>query len=159
MKHIPLLAKVILTTVVASGVAIGSYSYVKKTNPGLVLGTTNDVKDFIEEKVPQSKPILDKILPEENKEDGEVLGEETTSSEDTSKKDLEAENTFLKESLEMTKKQIETLTEKSEEVKEHLLNLSDEIREASNSAPIHEKAFEYGQYVYCQEVVKEYETN
>lgn len=154
MKHIPLLTKVILTTVIATGVAAGSYIYVKKTNPGLVLGTFNNVKEFIEKKIPQTKPILNQIIP--NEANGDVLGDENIN---TSEENLKTENTFLKESLEMTKKQIETLTEKSKEVKEHLLNLSNEIREASNSTPIHEKAFEYGQYVYCQEVVKEYETN
>jgi hypothetical protein len=156
MKYSPILKKILLTTILVGGASIGTYFYISKTNPGLILGTTDKVKDLIEEKIPQSKNILDKISPKEDT--GEVLGEESISdSEEASKKDLEAENTFLKESLEMTQKQIETLTEKSKEVKDHLVNLTQEIKEASDSSPIHEKAFEYGQYVYCQEVVKEYE--
>lgn len=153
MKYIPLLARLLLTTVLIGGIVGGGYFYIKKHNPGVVLGTTNEVKDFIEDKLPQSKNILDKIIPE--KESTEQ--DNQSSQETTDNTDLEAENKFLKDSLEMTQKQIETLTQKSIEVKDHLLNLTNEIKESSDSSKVHEKAFEYGQYLYCQQVVKEYE--
>jgi hypothetical protein len=31
--------------------------------------------------------------------------------------------------------------------------------EANSSQPIHEKAFEYGRYQYCQQVIKDYESS
>lgn len=149
----------IITSVICITV-VGTVIYLNKKKPGFVLGATTSAKDFIEEKIPQSKPILDKIIPDEYPLfEEEVLGTSDKNGENNSNETeaLREENTFLKESLEMTKQQLETLTKKSNEVKDHLLNLSDEIKNASESTPIHEKALEYGQYVYCQQVVKEYE--
>jgi hypothetical protein len=157
-KLLSKLKKPLLITASVGIVTTGSVFYLTKTRPGLVLGTTADVKDYIEEKIPQSKTLIDKIIPENNSEDQSQepeLMETESSQNDQSATD---ENSFLKESLEMTQQQLETLKEKSNEVKDHLMNLSEEIKEASDGSQIHEKAFEYGQYVYCQQVVEEFET-
>lgn len=152
-KNLSILKKPLLITTGIGIVATGTVFYLNKKQPGLILGVTTQAKDTITGTIPQSKSLLDKMIPEKN---DELLMETEESNSDT---ELEAENKFLKESLEMTQKQLETLKEKGLEVKDHLVNLSEEIKESSSSTPIHEKAFEYGQYVYCQQVVKEYENN
>lgn len=54
--------------------------------------------------------------------------------------------------------QIETLTERGKEVGEHVSKvLGESIQASEDEVPIHERAFEYGRYIYCQEVVREYE--
>ena len=152
-----MLIKPLLILIVLAGVSFGAYTYVNKNNPGAVLGTTNEIKSFIEEKLPQSKQMFDKIVTSESNEDSSS-SEPLIETEDTSIEDLKAQNSFLNDSLELTKEQLKTLTQKSNEVKDHLVKLSGEIKESEDGSALHEKAFEYGQYIYCQEIVKEYET-
>lgn len=138
-------------------VSTGTILYLNKTKPGLILGATTSAKDYVENRVPQSKNILDKVLPTKETNTSQESPNDTNAEETTNNdQDLTEQNNFLKESLEMTQKQLETLREKSEEVKNHLVSLSEEIKEASDGSQIHEKAFEYGQYIYCQQVVEEY---
>jgi hypothetical protein len=70
--------------------------------------------------------------------------------------------------------ELQTLAERAQEVGGHAQNvlgsaiqrsddgtlenpLENAIQPATNQVPIHERALEYGRYLYCQEVVKEYE--
>lgn len=62
------------------------------------------------------------------------------------------------------KKQLEVLSERSQEVGEHSQKVLGETIKINEQAekderPIHEKAFEYGKYVYCRQVVDDYEEN
>ncbi|NCN87694.1 MAG: hypothetical protein GW941_02235 [Candidatus Pacebacteria bacterium] len=139
-------------------VSAGTIFYLNKTRPGLILGATTSTKDYVGGKIPQSKIFLDKVFPlEEAISSEEETNLDSIVESENNNQDLIDQNNFFKESLEMTKKQLETLKDKSEEVKEHLINLSEEIKEASDGSQIHEKAFEYGQYIYCQQVVQEYQ--
>jgi hypothetical protein len=152
------LKKPLLITVGIGIVSAGTVVYLNKTKPGLILGSTTSAKDYIEEKIPQSKTFLNKVLP--SQEEGPTkneLGEASLEESANNNQDLIEQNSFLKESLKMTQKQLETLKVKSEEVKDHLINLSEEVKEASDGSQLHEKAFEYGQYVYCQQVVEQYQ--
>ncbi len=57
--------------------------------------------------------------------------------------------------------EISTLGEKTAEVTKHTGNvLGSSITTApeENQTPIHEKALEYGKYIYCKQVVTDYET-
>lgn len=67
-----------------------------------------------------------------------------------------------KENLENISKdaeqQTQTLTSKAKEVGEHAQNvLGDSIQADEEQPPLHERAIEYGQYIYCKGVVEEYE--
>ncbi|NCN03472.1 MAG: hypothetical protein GW942_00160 [Candidatus Pacebacteria bacterium] len=149
--------KTLLITLGISVAAAGTIFYLDKTKPGLILGTSTSAKDYIEEKIPQSKIFLDKVIPSAEKTFSEnELSDSSLEEADNNNQDLTEQNKFLKESLEMSQKQLETLRLKSEEVKNHLINLSEEVKEASDGSQLHEKAFEYGQYVYCQQVVEQY---
>lgn len=153
-----MLIKPILILIILGGTSFGAYSYINKNNPGVVLGTTNEIKAFIENKLPQSKQILDKIITNESIEESSI-SKPLIESENSPTEDLKAQNSFLNDSLELTKEQLKTLTIKSNEVKDHLVKLSGEIKQSEDGSALHEKAFEYGQYIYCQEIVKEYETD
>lgn len=50
------------------------------------------------------------------------------------------------------------LSQRTQEVSKHVGNVLGSSVEATNSTPLHEKALEYGQYIYCKQVVSEYET-
>lgn len=57
--------------------------------------------------------------------------------------------------------EIGTLSEKTADVTQKagdVLSSSVKPTEDENTTPIHEKAFEYGKYVYCKQVVTDYET-
>ncbi len=59
-----------------------------------------------------------------------------------------------------TETEIFTLSEKTAEVSKHtgnVLNSSVKAATDAEATPIHEKAFEYGKYIYCKQVVDDYE--
>lgn len=63
--------------------------------------------------------------------------------------------------VENAESEVTTLTERTTEVGKHTGNvLGSSIQPASEEqqTPIHEKAFEYGKYIYCKQVVEDYET-
>lgn len=64
---------------------------------------------------------------------------------------------ILKNSVDLTSQQLQTLSENGSKVKDQLIEFTSQIKESSQSTPLHERAFEYGQYLYCQQVIKEYE--
>lgn len=56
--------------------------------------------------------------------------------------------------------QLQTLTERAGEVSQHaqaVLGASIQVNE-SEKKPIHQSALEYGRYIYCKQVVMDYET-
>jgi hypothetical protein len=54
--------------------------------------------------------------------------------------------------------QTQELTLKAQELGEHAQKvLGESVQENTDQPPIHEKVIEYGQYIYCKEVVKEWE--
>lgn len=56
--------------------------------------------------------------------------------------------------------EISDLSKKTAEVGEHAGNvLGSSVQPAAsqNTTPIHEKAFEYGKYIYCKQVIEDYE--
>lgn len=56
--------------------------------------------------------------------------------------------------------QIQTLTQRASEVGQHaqkVLGTSIQVNEAEKK-PIHQSALEYGRYIYCKQVVTDYET-
>ncbi len=59
-----------------------------------------------------------------------------------------------------TESEIHTLSQKTTEVGKHAGNvLGSSVTAATqeDATPIHEKAFEYGKYIYCKQVVDDYE--
>ena len=71
-------------------------------------------------------------------------------------------NTDFKKSIENTQAEIVGFSQKTLEVSEHAGNiLGSSITTApkDQTTPLHEKALEYGQYIYCQQVVAQYEKN
>lgn len=64
-------------------------------------------------------------------------------------------------SVQNAESEISTLSQRTTEVSKHTGNvLGSSIQPASEEqqTPIHEKALEYGKYVYCKQVVEDYET-
>ena len=53
--------------------------------------------------------------------------------------------------------QTQELTSKAQEVSEHAQKILGESVKEGEEVPLHEKALDYGKYIYCKEVVKEYE--
>jgi hypothetical protein len=128
--------KIFLALLGLSFIVTGGYIYLDKNRPGTVLGM-EDLQKKITEKLPAKEEIEKKIPLEKIP----VLKAVETDS--------------IKEAAGATSNQIEDLTERATEVKEHLTNIIDEVKE-DDGVPVHEKAFEYGQYLYCQQVVKDY---
>lgn len=65
-------------------------------------------------------------------------------------------------SADQTQEQLATLSERGQAVSQEIGKvLGDyvQVNEADEKTPLHEKAFEYGQYLYCQQVIKEYEAS
>jgi len=129
--------KIFLAILGLSFVLVSGYVYLDKTRPGTVLGM-EDLQKKIAEKLPPKEEIVEKLPLEKIPA---LKAVETDS---------------IKEAASATSDQIEDLTERAAEVKDHLTNIIDEVKE-DEGAPIHEKAFEYGQYLYCQQVVKDYD--
>jgi alkaline phosphatase len=74
----------------------------------------------------------------------------------------------IKKTSQMTSKQLQELLQNSNVVKDHVSNIISEPENSPNSETnsdsnqdqsLQEKAFEYGRYIYCQEVVKDYQAN
>ncbi|MBP7843107.1 hypothetical protein KA017_03830 [Candidatus Woesebacteria bacterium] len=62
--------------------------------------------------------------------------------------------------IQNTEAEISTLSEKTAEASKHTGNvLGSSVKAATSeeATPIHEKAFEYGKYIYCKQVVTDYE--
>ncbi|MCA9368980.1 hypothetical protein KC721_01660 [Candidatus Woesebacteria bacterium] len=57
--------------------------------------------------------------------------------------------------------EVATLTERTQEISEHVGTvLGNSIGEVdAEQQPLHERAIEYGQYLYCKGIVEEYETS
>ncbi|MDQ5950907.1 MAG: hypothetical protein QG639_184 [Patescibacteria group bacterium] len=56
--------------------------------------------------------------------------------------------------------QLNTLTERAGQVSQHTQNVLGSSIQVNNQIkkPIHESAIEYGRYIYCKQVVEDYET-
>ncbi len=70
--------------------------------------------------------------------------------------DHEQFNLLKQENLEQTK----VLTEKAQETGQHVQHIlgdTVEVDEDQKKQPLHERAFEYGRYLYCQQVVEDWE--
>lgn len=58
--------------------------------------------------------------------------------------------------------QLETLAQRGQEVSQEIgtvLGKFVEVNESNEDQAAHERAFEYGQYLYCQQVISDYEKN
>ena len=57
--------------------------------------------------------------------------------------------------------EVATLTERSQELTDHVGTvLGDSVNEVdAEQQPLHERAMEYGQYLYCKGIVEEYEAS
>lgn len=68
-------------------------------------------------------------------------------------------NFKLQDTIQNAQTEILSLSERSKEVQKHTSNILGSSIEATDDAvPIHEKALEYGKYIYCKTVVNDYET-
>lgn len=131
----------LLLTVVGGGI----YYFQKKN--GQVLGQQTEIGKYVEENFPAISQAIEK-LPFSSK----LLGPTTESSESG-----EPNKSFVKNSINLTSQQLEVLGQNGNKVKDQLTEFISQIKESSQSTPLHEKAFEYGQYMYYQQVIKEYE--
>lgn len=88
------------------------------------------------------------------KSDGKILLEQPFLQET-----LKLDNQKIEEFAQSTSSELETLTERGKEVGEHAQNVLGRSVEVNEEQPaLHERALEYGRYVYCQQVVEEYES-
>jgi len=73
-------------------------------------------------------------------------------------KTLQIDTTKINQLSENAPEELKTITERGQVVGEHVQNvLGSSVKVSDSAPPIHERALEYGRYLYCQEVVKEYE--
>lgn len=66
----------------------------------------------------------------------------------------------FQKSVQEAESEISTLSQKTTEASKHagnVLGSSIQSAEKEESTPLHEKAFEYGKYIYCKQVVEDYE--
>ncbi|MBT4124073.1 MAG: hypothetical protein HN981_02855 [Candidatus Pacebacteria bacterium] len=70
-------------------------------------------------------------------------------------------NSLQNDLQENTTDQLSTLSSRAKEVSEYAQNAfnSGVKVDKENQAPLHERAIEYGQYVYCKQVVEDFEKN
>jgi hypothetical protein len=74
----------------------------------------------------------------------------------------ESANTQVALTPQTAQTEIQTLTERSQEVSQEIGKVLGEyvqVNEEDVNKPLHEKAFEYGQYLYCQQVIKQFEAS
>ena len=109
--------------------ASGAYYLYRRANPGKVLGLESTLQEFTRKNIPGGESLFNRSPLE----------------------------TTLNETLAATSKELNTLGQKTIEVGNEVVNFVDEVKSSTTSTPLHERALEYGQYVYCQAVVKEYE--
>lgn len=67
-------------------------------------------------------------------------------------------STNLQQGVQDAENSFSQLSHRTQEVGKHVSNVLGSSVEATNSTPLHERALEYGQYIYCKQVVSEYET-
>lgn len=75
--------------------------------------------------------------------------------------DTEALTAEFQRGVKSTESELATLSQRTTDVSKHAGNvLGSSVQPASkeNSTPIHEKAFEYGKYIYCKQVVEDYQS-
>lgn len=73
-------------------------------------------------------------------------------------KKISSESSTSADFISDTKQQTETLSQRAKEVGGHVSNVLGTAVEADQEQPpIHERAMEYGRYLYCQQVIKDYE--
>ncbi|MCL4208758.1 hypothetical protein KJZ63_03980 [Patescibacteria group bacterium] len=140
-----LIKKPLLILLLLTAVGGGIYYFQKKN--GQVLGQQTEIGKYVEENFPAISQAIEK-LPFSSK----LLGPTVESSESG-----EPNKNFVKNSINLTSQQLEVLGQNGNKVKDQLTEFISQIKESSQSTPLHEKAFEYGQYMYCQQVIKEYE--
>jgi hypothetical protein len=64
----------------------------------------------------------------------------------------------LSQFTESASQELKTLTERGKVVGEHAQSiLGSSVEADKEQPPLHERAFEYGRYLYCQQVVKDFE--
>lgn len=144
-KMLSLIKKPLLILILLAVAGGGFYFFSKKN--GQVLGQQTEIGKYIEENFPAVSQAIEK-LPFSSK----LLGPTTESSQNA-----ESDKNFVKNSINLTSQQLEVLGQNGNKVKDQLTEFVSQIKESSQSTPLHEKAFEYGQYMYCQQVIKEYE--
>ena len=79
--------------------------------------------------------------------------------------DRDEVNLDITDALQNAEAEISQLSSRTQEVKKHTNNilgtskiLESPIEATQDSTPLHEKAFEYGKYIYCKSVVTDYES-
>ena len=66
----------------------------------------------------------------------------------------------FEDSSKIAKEQMGILSQKSTKVKKQIDKAIGSVitENTNNKEPVHQKALDYGKYIYCQEVVKDYES-
>jgi hypothetical protein len=75
--------------------------------------------------------------------------------------DIQQISQGIQESVKNAESEVTQVSKKTVEVGQHAENVlgsSVTAPSSENTTPIHEKAFEYGKYIYCKQVVDDYET-
>lgn len=137
--------------------AIGGGAYFFLKQRGQVLGQSSNLGEYLEENFPAANQFIQK-LPFTN----QVLNSQTTNQDSQTRAasnntDNQQIATFFQNSLDLTGQQLTTLGDNANKVKDQLFDFTSQIKESSQSTPLHERALEYGQYLYCQQIIKQYE--
>lgn len=111
------------------------------------MGQDTSVGEYLEENFPTINQAVEKLPFSAN-----ILG-----AKDEDNGPAETSQNPLQQTADLTGQQLETLIQNGNKVKDQLNEFISQVKESTQSTPLHERAMEYGQYLYCQQVVKEYE--
>lgn len=140
-----LFKKPLLIILLITAIGGGVYFFQKKR--GMILGQDTSVGEYLEENFPTINQAVEKLPFSAN-----ILG-----AKDEDNGPAETSQNPLQQTADLTGQQLETLIQNGNKVKDQLNEFISQVKESTQSTPLHERAMEYGQYLYCQQVVKEYE--
>lgn len=127
--------------------AIGGSVYFFQKKQGVILGQDTSVGEYLEENFPAVNQAVEKLPFSAS-----ILGVKDESSTPT-----QVSQNPLQQTADLTGQQLETLIQNGTKVKDQLNEFISQVKESTQSTPLHERAMEYGQYLYCQQIIKEYE--
>jgi hypothetical protein len=153
------LIKSTLMTVLLVTLAIAGSVIAYRRGHLTAVNITNLIPPVISNGLPPQLAFLKttaETLPEVSEETQSEPENSDQSSEEASPNDLKSKLSFDSDGA---SNQIQILAERGQEVGGHVGNVLGSYVQVSDAEeqPLHESAFEYGRYLYCQQVVNEFE--
>jgi hypothetical protein len=145
-----LIKSVFLAGLLLALVAAGAFAMYNRGAFDNVKVDTSQLTQLTEQLPPQITSFLPKQISTNKK---------TTDSSDSETQTTTAASTVSFDQ-ESAQEQVQVLTERSQEVSQEITKvLGDfvQVNENDGNEALHERALEYGQYLYCQKVIEQYE--